>query len=102
MPYDAWARLLTGRSLADVFSFQRNHYDGLVHFAFGLFFTRPAFEIFSRRFGLSATLARYMSIESILRQRQRFIDHRLVAPAESGAPSEASASKNAMRWHGVP
>ncbi len=66
VPYDDWARLLTGRTLTDVFSFQRNHYDRLVHFAFGLFFTRPAFEIFTRRFGLSATLARYTSIESIL------------------------------------
>ena len=66
VPYDDWARLLTGRTLTDVFSFQRNHYDRLVHVAFGLFFTRPAFEIFTRRFGLSATLARYTSIESIL------------------------------------
>lgn len=66
VPYDDWARLLTGRTLTDVFSFQRNHYDRLVHFAFGLLFTRPAFEIFTRRFGLSRTLARYVSTEFIL------------------------------------
>lgn len=66
VPYDDWARLLTGRTLTDIFSFQRNHYDRLVHFAFGLLFTRPAFEILTRRFGLSRALARYVSTECIL------------------------------------
>ncbi len=35
VPYDAWSRALTGTSLSDAFSWTRNHYDRLVHFAFG-------------------------------------------------------------------
>src|SRR3546814_5752053 len=35
VPYDDWARALAGTSLSDAFGWTRNHYDRLVHFAFG-------------------------------------------------------------------
>src|SRR3546814_11274494 len=35
VPYDDWARALAGTSLSDALGWSRNHYDRLVHFAFG-------------------------------------------------------------------
>ncbi|MBL8201500.1 MAG: DUF2238 domain-containing protein [Chromatiales bacterium] len=33
---DAWARALTGQTVNDALGWDRNHYDRLVHFAYGL------------------------------------------------------------------
>ncbi|RYE57916.1 MAG: DUF2238 domain-containing protein [Rhizobiaceae bacterium] len=35
VPYDAWFEASFGRTLSDVAGWQRNHYDRLVHFAYG-------------------------------------------------------------------
>src|SRR5687768_5144565 len=40
VPYDAWGQAL-GFSVDAAFGFQRNMFDRLVHFAFGLCFARP-------------------------------------------------------------
>ena len=50
VPYDDWARSLTGTSLSDAFGWTRNHYDRLVHFAFGAQSVIPVAEI-ARRWG---------------------------------------------------
>lgn len=50
VPYDDWLRALTGTSLSDTFGWTRNHYDRLVHFAFGALSVIPVAEI-SRRWG---------------------------------------------------
>jgi len=50
VPYDAWARALTGTSLSDAFGWSRNQYDRLVHFAFGALSVMPVAEI-ARRWG---------------------------------------------------
>ncbi|MGN7931283.1 DUF2238 domain-containing protein [Sphingopyxis sp. 22461] len=50
VPYDDWARALTGTSLSDTFGWTRNHYDRLVHFAFGALSVIPVAEI-ARRWG---------------------------------------------------
>ena len=36
VPYDRWAEALTGGSVSDRLGLDRNHYDRLVHFAYGL------------------------------------------------------------------
>ncbi|MET0241068.1 MAG: DUF2238 domain-containing protein [Sphingobium sp.] len=41
VPYDDWARMLTGHGLSDAMGWRRNHYDRLIHFAFGLLWTLP-------------------------------------------------------------
>lgn len=46
VPYDEWLTSLTGRS--GLLGSGRNHYDRLVHFAYGLLMTYPAREIFLR------------------------------------------------------
>lgn len=45
VPYDRWAEALTGHSLNEAFGLQRNHYDRLVHFAYGLLVTPAAIEV---------------------------------------------------------
>jgi putative membrane protein len=50
VPYDDWARVLTGTTLSDAFGWTRNHYDRLVHFAFGALSVIPVVEV-ARRWG---------------------------------------------------
>lgn len=53
VPYDDWARALAGTSLSDAMGWSRNHYDRLVHFAFGALSVVPVAEIARRWGGLS-------------------------------------------------
>ena len=53
VPYDEWVRALTGRGLSEAFGWTRNHYDRLVHFAFGLLSVVPLAEVARRYGGLS-------------------------------------------------
>jgi putative membrane protein len=48
VPYDAWFEAATGRTLNSLFGWERNHYDRLVHFLYGLLLTYPVREIFLR------------------------------------------------------
>jgi len=48
VPYDAWWRALTGHGLNEALGWQRNHFDRLVHFSYGLLFAYPIREIFLR------------------------------------------------------
>jgi putative membrane protein len=48
VPYDAWCEALTGRTLSSITGWERNHYDRLVHLAYGLLLAYPAREIFLR------------------------------------------------------
>ena len=47
VPYDEWFQALTGTSLDDMLGFERNHFDRLVHFLYGLLITPAAVEIFA-------------------------------------------------------
>lgn len=62
VPYDDWARSLTGGTPGDWFGWTRNHYDRLVHFAFGLLFYAPVREIGLRWLGQSRMMAAIVSI----------------------------------------
>ena len=66
VPYDAWARALTGREIGATFGFARNHYDRLVHFAFGLLAVWPVREIGVRHIGLSPRMARWAAVTIML------------------------------------
>lgn len=57
VPYDEWARALTGTSLSDALGWTRNHYDRLAHFAFGALSVVPVAEIARRRGGLGPRIA---------------------------------------------
>lgn len=44
VPYDAWAQALTGTTVNELFGWSRNHFDRLVHFAFGTLLVAPLAE----------------------------------------------------------
>ncbi len=46
VPYDAWIRGLTGGSLNQAMGWERNHFDRLVHFSYGLLLAYPIREVF--------------------------------------------------------
>jgi putative membrane protein len=48
VPYDVWIRALTGRSLNEAMGWERNHFDRLVHFLYGLLMAYPLREFFLR------------------------------------------------------
>jgi putative membrane protein len=66
VPYDQWARALTGRSVSDVFGFTRNHFDRLVHLSYGLLAVLPVFEALRRHLGLSRRVSLYIAVEAVL------------------------------------
>lgn len=66
VPYDDWARLLTGSDLTSTLGLRRNHYDRLVHFAFGLLAVRPVREIGLRHLRLSRRFAGYQAFVFVL------------------------------------
>jgi len=48
VPYDRWVLHLTGHSVNSLFGWQRNQFDRLAHFSFGLLLAYPIREIFIR------------------------------------------------------
>jgi putative membrane protein len=48
VPYDEWFTTWTGRGLNERLGFERNHFDRLVHFAYGFLIAYPIREIFVR------------------------------------------------------
>jgi len=70
LPYEGWWDTLTGGDFAALTGWERNHYDRLVHLAFGVLSVRPAVEV-SRlnglgfRGGLWAALAFVLSISCL-------------------------------------
>lgn len=47
VPYDDWFYTITGSTLNELMGFERNHYDRLVHFLYGLLVTPAAVELFA-------------------------------------------------------
>lgn len=48
VPYNEWTQALFGRSLNDMLGWERNHFDRLLHFLYGLLCAYPCREIFMR------------------------------------------------------
>lgn len=48
VPYDVWFQNLTGRTFNSLFGWERNHFDRVVHFSYGLLLAYPIREIFLR------------------------------------------------------
>ncbi|EPR09809.1 hypothetical protein M527_06685 [Sphingobium indicum IP26] len=54
VPYDAWARAVSGHDVSGTFGLARNGYDRLVHFAFGALLTAPMAEAVRRHGNMRA------------------------------------------------
>ncbi len=48
VPYDAWFESLTGRSFNSLVGWERNNFDRVVHFSYGLLLAYPVREVFLR------------------------------------------------------
>jgi putative membrane protein len=57
VPYDSWFRSLTGQSLDALLGFERNHFDRLLHFLYGLLVMPAAAELFGHYGRYSRTWA---------------------------------------------
>ncbi len=66
VPYDRWSEYLLGININKLFGFQRNHYDRLVHFSYGLLMAVPIQEFERRHLRLSVPLSSVLAIECIL------------------------------------
>jgi putative membrane protein len=66
VPYDQWAKALLGTDLTSIFHFQRNHYDRVVHFVFGLLWVLPVWEVCVRAFKVPRRFAYYVAFEFVL------------------------------------
>jgi putative membrane protein len=49
VPYDHWAEALTGSTVSEALGLERNHYDRLMHFLYGLLVTPAAIELLDAR-----------------------------------------------------
>jgi putative membrane protein len=66
VPYDQWLQALWGTRMSETLGWQRNHYDRLVHFAFGFLWLRPLQEIVARHAGLPSRASLYVAVEFVL------------------------------------
>jgi putative membrane protein len=62
VPYDEWTKTLTGRSIGEVFGWQRNYFDRLVHFSYGFLFAYPIREILMRFAGVRGMWSYYLPV----------------------------------------
>jgi putative membrane protein len=62
VPYDEWARAATGRSISAVFGWERNHFDRLVHFAYGFLCAYPIREVLVRFAGVRGVWSYYLPL----------------------------------------
>lgn len=66
VPYDDWARTLSGHTLSQLIGTTRNHYDRLVHFSYGALAVLPIREALVRYAGVRPRVAFYIAVESVL------------------------------------
>lgn len=66
VPYDEWSQQLFGISINKTFGFERNHYDRLVHFSYGLLIAVPIQEFERRYLHLPDAVASLLAVECIL------------------------------------
>jgi putative membrane protein len=66
VPYDDWFRALTGRTLSSITRAERNQYDRLVHFGYGLLLAYPAREVFLRVADVRGFWGYYLPLDVVM------------------------------------
>lgn len=66
VPYDDWLEALGGVRTATLLDSDRNHYDRLMHFAYGLLLVLPARQTAERLFGVRGVAAAWIAVEFLL------------------------------------
>jgi putative membrane protein len=99
VPYDALAQALTGHTISEIFGFTRNHYDRLVHLAYGLLAVLPVSEALRRHLGVSPRLALYVAVESVLAVSLLYeLFEWLLALTMAGPAAEAYNGQQGDMW----
>jgi putative membrane protein len=66
VPYDQWTEALTGRTLSSLTGWERNHFDRLVHFLYGLLLAYPAREVFLRVADVRGFWGYYLPLDVVM------------------------------------
>lgn len=66
VPYDRWLEALSGHTLRDLFHFERNHYDRLLHFSGGLLLAPILRELFLKTSRLGDFGARVAALGAVM------------------------------------
>ena len=66
VPYDAWWTALTGRTLSSLLGWERNNFDRLVHFSYGLLLAYPAREVFLRVADVRGFWGYYLPLDVVM------------------------------------
>jgi putative membrane protein len=99
VPYDRWAREWLGEPLSPIFGWQRNHYDRLVHFGFGLLAILPAREWAVRGGGLTNRWASLFALVLVLALSQLYeIGEWLLTVVVSPVHAEAYNGQQGDFW----
>jgi putative membrane protein len=63
VPYDTWFKNLTGSTLNELMGWNRNYYDRLVHFCYGLLLAYPVREVFLRVTNMRGFLSYFLPLD---------------------------------------
>lgn len=66
VPYDAWSEAVFGTAINDLFGWERNHYDRLVHLLYGALAVAPVAEFYRRHRGIAPGTAGIIAILFVL------------------------------------
>lgn len=66
VPYDAWAQKLVGGTVSDLFHWNRNHFDRLVHFAYGALVVPAVKELYARHIAASELTLNLIAVQFIV------------------------------------
>ena len=63
VPYDQWFNSIFGRTFNSIFGWERNHFDRLVHFSYGLLLAYPIREMFHRVVNVSGFWGYFLPLD---------------------------------------
>jgi len=66
VPYEGWSQALFGASINEALGFERNHFDRLVHFGFGLLLLPLAVELLALKLSASVVILRLLAVGLVL------------------------------------
>jgi putative membrane protein len=99
VPYDRWASELLGSSISSWFGFERNHYDRLVHWCYGVLLFFPFRELHRRTSRASYGWASLLAFETVLVTSMLYeILEWLIAVGLSPAAAEAYNGQQGDMW----
>ena len=99
VPYDDWTRAVGLPAPTELFGLSRNHYDRLVHVAFGLLLVHPSAAALYRYAGFGAGLSRCMAVAFVLAASALYeIFEWLLTLVLAGADAEAYNGQQGDAW----